>query len=133
MLYRNKKPDDPNEGKWIAIGGKIEDGETPEAANIREVYEESGIKLSLEDCRFRGIIKFINTVYEDEEIYLYTAEVADDTVFSPCNEGELHWVKTCDLLNLNLWDGDRRFLVPMLAGEDNINMTLYYDGDVLLQ
>ena len=27
MLYRNRKPDDPNEGKWLGIGGKIEEGE----------------------------------------------------------------------------------------------------------
>ena len=53
LLYRNKKPDDPNEGKWLGIGGKVEQGETPEQANIREVYEETGIKLEPDACSFQ--------------------------------------------------------------------------------
>ena len=28
MLHRTKKSDDPNEGKWIGIGGHTEDGES---------------------------------------------------------------------------------------------------------
>ena len=45
MLYRNKKPHDPNAGKWIGIGGRIEPGETPDACIRREVFEETGIEL----------------------------------------------------------------------------------------
>ena len=30
MLYRNKKENDPNQGKWIGVGGKLLPGETPE-------------------------------------------------------------------------------------------------------
>ena len=37
MLYRNKKQNDINAGKWIGVGGKIEPGETPEEALLREV------------------------------------------------------------------------------------------------
>lgn len=40
MLYRNKKEKDPNVGKWIGVGGKIEADETPLACVIREVKEE---------------------------------------------------------------------------------------------
>ena len=32
MLHRVKKENDLNQGKWIGIGGKFEDGESPEAA-----------------------------------------------------------------------------------------------------
>ena len=31
MLYRNKKQNDVNGGKWIGVGGKFEPGETPDA------------------------------------------------------------------------------------------------------
>ena len=37
MLYRNKKKEDYNKGKWIGVGGKIECGETPEQCILREV------------------------------------------------------------------------------------------------
>lgn len=33
--------------KWLQPGGHIEDDETPEEAAIREVFEETGIKISL--------------------------------------------------------------------------------------
>ena len=39
MLFRNKKKHDENHGKWIGVGGKFEEGETPEECVIREVYE----------------------------------------------------------------------------------------------
>ena len=45
MLYRNKKNNDLNEGKWLGIGGHIEHGETIEQALLREVQEETGLTL----------------------------------------------------------------------------------------
>jgi len=56
LLYRNKKENDPNEGKWIGVGGKIEEGETPDTCVMREVMEETGLKLT--DYRQCGKVKF---------------------------------------------------------------------------
>ncbi len=133
MLYRNKKPQDPNEGKWLGIGGKVEPGETPEQANIREIQEETGIKLTPDACCFHGIIEFINTVCEDEEIFLYSASVPEDTEFTDCNEGELHWIPVEKVPDLNMWEGDKTFLMPLLAGRSELNMKLYYEGDRLVR
>ena len=36
MLHRVKKENDLNQGKWIGIGGKFEDGESPEDCMFRE-------------------------------------------------------------------------------------------------
>ena len=49
LLYRNKKENDPNEGKWIGVGGKIEEGETPQQALIREIQEELETKITIGD------------------------------------------------------------------------------------
>jgi len=133
LLYRNKKPQDPNEGKWLGIGGKVEAGETPPEANVREVFEETGIRLDKEKCSFHGIIDFINTIYEDERIYLYSAEVPEGTEFTDCDEGELHWISIEKISGLNMWEGDRQFLEPLLKGRKHINMTLYYEGDKLVK
>ena len=36
MLHRTAKKQDPNEGKWIGVGGHLEEGESPEECLLRE-------------------------------------------------------------------------------------------------
>jgi len=43
-------------GKWNGLGGKINRGETPEQACVREVFEESGLRVS--KLRYHGLLKF---------------------------------------------------------------------------
>ncbi|MDD2392351.1 MAG: NUDIX domain-containing protein [Bacilli bacterium] len=38
--------------KWVQPGGHIEDDETPEEAALREVYEETGVRVKLLGTRF---------------------------------------------------------------------------------
>ena len=159
MLYRNKKKNDPNAGKWVGIGGKFEPGETADECLVREVREETGYTLT--SYTFLGVVEFRNDSWEDEDMYLYLADgyrkagesrnAADlpggcrrttaqatgcDTVCSidapDCNEGELRWIPKSDILSLNLWAGDRYFLEPMLRGETDLNMRLTYSGDTLI-
>ena len=49
MLHRTKKENDENRDKWIGIGGKFEDGESPEDCMKREVLEETGLTVQLLD------------------------------------------------------------------------------------
>ena len=126
MLYRNKKKNDINEGKWIGIGGKFEKNETPEQCLLREVYEETGLKLT--SYRYRGLIHFIPDSAEPEDMYLYTAdEFTGSMIF--CNEGELKWIDKKDIFSLNLWEGDKVFLRKLLNEESGFEISLYYEGD----
>ena len=141
MLYRNRKQADMNGGKWIGIGGRIEPGESPDECIRREVLEETG--LILRSSFFHGIIHFRSDEYEDEEMYLYSssdiepadplaaAEFAETGSYTPpdCDEGELHWIEKSRILELPTWAGDRAFLEEMLAGAEEITMTLRYEGD----
>ena len=56
MIYRNKKQNDYHEGKWNGLGGKFEPGESPEECAIREIEEESGLKVA--SLRMKGFITF---------------------------------------------------------------------------
>ena len=72
MLHRIKKAHDINEGKWIGVGGKFLDRESPEECLLREVREETGYELR--NWRFRGFITFLQENYETEYMCLYTAD-----------------------------------------------------------
>lgn len=72
MLHRTKKAHDINEGKWIGVGGKFADRESPEECLLREVFEETG--YTLKSWRFRGFITFLQENYETEYMCLYTAD-----------------------------------------------------------
>ncbi len=141
MLYRDRKPGDMNEGKWISPGGKVEEGETPDECVAREVLEETG--LLLKSWVFHGVIEFRSDEYEDEDMYLYSSSdfvPADEEAarvfaltgeYAPpdCREGELVWVPHEEMLGLPAWEGDRAFLTEVLKGTKEINMRLQYEGE----
>lgn len=140
MLFRNKKENDPCEGKWVGIGGKFEPGEDADACLKREVWEETGLRLT--EYQFHGVIHFVSNELEDEDMYLYTATgyegndpapmLKEGEVFD-CNEGELKWVPKSQVTSLNLWEGDKFFLEPLIAGTQHIEMTCVYEGDRLVR
>lgn len=129
MLYRNKKENDLNEGKWVGVGGKFEPGETAEQCLVREVREETG--LTLTDWHFYGIVNFISDKWDDEAMYLYLGKSFEGELLKSCDEGELRWVEKTAVMELPMWEGDIYFLKEMLSGTKKISMTLRYEGDTL--
>ncbi len=130
MLHRNKKKNDVNEGKWIGIGGKFKENESPEECMIREVYEETGIVIK--DWKYRGIVTFVPDKWEGEYMHVFTAK-ADSEEFTPCNEGTLRWVNKEDILSLNLWEGDKVFLKLLEEDKPFFSLKLIYKGDDLVK
>ena len=139
MLYRNKKENDPNQGKWIGVGGKSLPGETPEECVLREVEEETGFLLL--DCKSRGMVRFVSDTWENEDMYVFTATnfafppttpLHDGLPVPESAEGTLAWVNEADVLGLTLWEGDRHFLRKLMAGDADVSMTLTYEGDTLV-
>lgn len=60
MLHRTKKEHDYNKDKWIGIGGKFENGESPEDCAVREIREETGLIVEHADLEYCGIVTFID-------------------------------------------------------------------------
>ena len=69
MLHRVSKKNDVNKDKWIGVGGKFEPGESPEDCLLREVYEETGYRLT--DYALRGIVTFLFNEDEAEYMFLF--------------------------------------------------------------
>ena len=138
MLHRNKKENDENAGKWIGIGGHIEKYESITECLIREVREETG--LILRNYRARGIVDFISDEWGEEKMFLFTADEfdgmlntqPDGTVEDVCNEGELRWVKKSDVMDLELWEGDRIFLEELANDAPFFFLELRYQADSLV-
>ena len=64
MLHRTKKKKDINKDKWLGIGGKLEEGESPEECIVREVKEETG--LALKQYKLRGFVTYVSNKWETE-------------------------------------------------------------------
>ena len=60
MLHRTKKEHDYNKDKWIGIGGKFENGESPEDCAVREIREETGLIVEPSDLEYCGIVTFVD-------------------------------------------------------------------------
>lgn len=131
MLHRVKKHHDINAGKWIGVGGHVENGETPEECLLREVKEETGLTLTA--YRLRGLVTFLSDVCEPELMCVFTADAFDGELIE-CDEGELAWVEKSDVLGLPTWEGDRVFLERLLSGDERFfSIKLRYEGDKLVE
>ena len=129
LLYRNKKKEDENAGKWIGVGGKFIDGESPEECFIREVGEETGlIPLSY---RYRGIVTFVSDKWETEYMHLFTVSSFKGEL-SACDEGTLKWIPKVGMMSLPMWEGDRVFLETLESSNDFFSIKLTYEGEKLI-
>ena len=125
MIHRIKKENDMHRGKWNGLGGKLEPGETPEECARREIFEESG--LQVKDLTLKGVLTF--PAFDDIDdwyAFVYVATgIEGSLIDSP--EGVLRWIDNQELLDLELWEGDRTFL-PWLERSGIFSAKFVYNG-----
>ena len=129
LLHRVKQENDLNHDKWIGIGGKFEENESPEECLVREAWEETG--LTLTGYQYRGIVTFVSDRWEGEYMHLYTATEWTGTI-KECDEGVLEWVSLEKMKELPQWEGDRIFLRLLEEGAPFFSLKLCYEGDCLV-
>ena len=129
MLHRVKKENDLNHDKWVGIGGKFEDGESPEECMCREALEETG--LTLHAPRLRGIVTFVSNEWDNEYMFLYTCTDFSGELIE-CNEGDLEWVPMERVPDLPIWQGDKIFLDLLCRDAPFFSLKLQYEGDNLV-
>ena len=128
MLHRIKKKNDENADKWVGIGGKLEEGESPYDCARREIYEEVGVVPT--GLRYRGLVTFVSDIYGTEYMHLFTADGFTGEL-TRCDEGVLEWVDDDRVPALPTWEGDRIFLRLLNEDAPFFSLKLMYTGDTL--
>lgn len=130
MLHRVKKRNDINQDKWVGVGGKFEDKESPEECLLREVKEETG--LTLTSYQYRGLVTFVSDRWVTEYMHLFTADGFTGEMIE-CNEGNLEWVDKDKVKDLPIWTGDKIFLDLLTKKVPFFSLKLSYEGDTLVE
>lgn len=133
MLHRVKKENDYNKDKWIGIGGKFEEAESPEDCVKREVLEETG--LTLNSAEYRGIVTFVSTdkgLTYSEFMHLFWSNDFSGELLE-CDEGNLEWVEKSKMNDLPHWEGDEIFLDLLDKKVPFFSLKLIYKDGILLE
>lgn len=100
-------------GTWGIPAGKLDAGETPEQAALRETLEETGISLTSDMIHSRGSI-YITIEYEiplSYRFYVYTVHLrTTPSVELEENQAAFTWVTHTEALRLPLFTGGREVL-----------------------
>lgn len=130
MLHRTKKKNDINKDKWLGIGGKFEENESPEECIIREVKEETG--LTLISLKLRCVVTYVSTNWETEYMYVFTSNDFTGELID-CNEGDLQWIQKDKVTELNTWEGDKIFVEKIQNDNSFFTIKFNYDGEKLIK
>lgn len=114
-------------GKLTEPGGKVEPGETPKAAAIREAEEEVGIKVR--DAHKVGQIVFRNLYYKGEpETDITHVYMSEDFDGEPIETDELipGWYEINSLPYNKMWGDDEHWMPDVFRGK-TIDAYFYYN------
>jgi 8-oxo-dGTP diphosphatase len=116
-------------GKWVGLGGHIEDGEKPEAAAVREVLEESSLVVPADSLQHMASIEFLFPARpswdQTAQVYLtwaFEGEAADSDEVSP------RWFGEDELPLALMWDDAKYWLPAVLAGQ-HVDVTITFAAD----
>ncbi len=130
MIHRVKKTNDINKDKWVGVGGKFEEKETPYDCARREIKEETG--LTVDKLAYRGIVTFISDEYGTEYMHLFHCGEFHGILNTNCDEGVLEWIDKNEVCNLPIWEGDKIFLNLLSKDIPFFSLKLVYEGNKLI-
>jgi 8-oxo-dGTP diphosphatase len=98
-----KRGHEPGAGLWSLPGGRIEPGETDAEALVREMLEETGLKVA--PGRLLGNVKRPGLDGDVIDIRDYAATVISGTLRAGDDAADAMWASVADLGSLAVTDG----------------------------
>jgi len=114
LLIGQRRREDSTPMKWEFPGGKIGNGEAPEAALARELREELGVTLT--KCVEMGRVRHQYQGAADElEILFFAAAIADGEAKPLCFE-QIAWVLPKELFVYDFLAPNRELIANLATG-----------------
>jgi 8-oxo-dGTP diphosphatase len=116
-------------GKWVGLGGHIEEGEKPAEAAVREVLEESSLTVSADALEHMASITFLfpdrPSWDQGAEVYLtdiYAGQAAESDEIVP------RWFGLDELPLAGMWD-DAKYWLPLVLAGQQVTVTITFGPD----
>jgi len=122
------------EGKWNGSGGKLQPGENPEEGIIREVLEETGLKLK--SVTLHGVLDFYfgEKPEPDWVVHVFSSSDFSGEPLDASEEGVLRWFRFEEIPYGEMWQDDAVWLPLLLEGKRFSGWFLFNeDGSELLE
>ena len=114
LLIGQRRRDDSSPLKWEFPGGKVREGEAPEAALARELREELGVTLA--KCVEMGRVRHQYAASPEEmEIRFFAAELAEGKAAPLCFE-QIAWVLPKELGEYDFLAANRELIANLATG-----------------
>lgn len=93
-------------GKWGVPAGKLESEETPLEAAVREITEETGVRVDSDQLRFLETV-FVRYPEYDFVYHMFSLPLLDkpEIVLQPDEHEDSVWVSPSDAYTMDLVDG----------------------------
>jgi 8-oxo-dGTP diphosphatase len=139
FLYRNRGKEDIHQGYYVAPGGTLEEGERSIDCIIREIKEETGLRLM--DPRLRVIATFFNKGRilngeenpEDWKVEFYDASAFNGRLKEEKPEDKLVWVTDSEISKIRMYEGDRKLFDLIRHQEGVFEVILQYSKENLIR
>jgi len=130
-IFLGRKKIGFGEGKFVGVGGGIEKGESKEQAAVRELHEETGLRISEDALDYSAELTFIFPVRPkwNRIVHVFLVDCIEGEP-QESDEIEPHWFSVNDLPLKKMWADDSYWLEDVLAGKKlKGKFTFAYDNE----
>ncbi len=118
-----------SKGRWNSVGGKMDEGETPEGNAKRETLEETG--LEVQGLFYHGVLNFHNFGKQEVDfaVHLFsTSDFSGSLLENSDDGGELRWFPISNLPMEDMWKDDE-YWMPHALKKERFNADFYFDKE----